>query len=61
MLNNETISKLNEMHMGTMASGFAAQLADPLRNSKAVWVLPVVQTLVNATPCLKRFMVLHRA
>ena len=28
MLNNETISKLNEMHMGTMASGFAAQLAD---------------------------------
>ena len=29
MLNNETISKLNEMHMGTMASGFAVQLADP--------------------------------
>lgn len=29
MLNNETIAKLNEMHMGTMATGFAAQLADP--------------------------------
>ncbi len=29
MLNNDTIAKLNEMHMGTMATGFAAQLADP--------------------------------
>lgn len=29
MLNNETIAKSNEMHMGTMASGFAIQLADP--------------------------------
>ena len=29
MLNHETISKLNEMHMGTMASGFSAQLTDP--------------------------------
>ncbi len=29
MLTNETISKLNEMHLSTMASGFAAQLTDP--------------------------------
>ena len=29
MLTNETISKLNEMHLGTMAAGFAAQLTDP--------------------------------
>ena len=29
MLTNETISKLNEMHLGTMAVGFAAQLTDP--------------------------------
>ncbi len=28
MLTNETISKLNEMHLGTMAAGFAAQLTD---------------------------------
>ena len=29
MLTNETISKLNEMHLGTMAAGFTAQLTDP--------------------------------
>ena len=29
MLTNETISKLNEMHLGTMASHFADQLTDP--------------------------------
>jgi hypothetical protein len=29
MLTNETISKLNEMHLGTMAAGFAVQLTDP--------------------------------
>ena len=29
MLTNETISKLNEMNLGTMAAGFAAQLTDP--------------------------------
>ena len=28
MLTNETISKLNEMHLGTMASHFADQLTD---------------------------------
>lgn len=28
MLTNETISKLNEMHLGTMAENFAAQLTD---------------------------------
>lgn len=28
MLTNETISKLNEMHLGTMAAGFTAQLTD---------------------------------
>lgn len=28
MLSNETISKLNEMHLGTMASHFADQLTD---------------------------------
>ena len=25
MLTNETISKLNEMHLGTMAAGFSTQ------------------------------------
>ena len=28
MLTNETVSKLYEMHMGTMASAFSAQLTD---------------------------------
>ena len=31
MLTNETISKLNEMHLGTMASHFAEQLNTPHR------------------------------
>lgn len=29
MLTNETVSKLYEMHMGTMAAAFSAQLTDP--------------------------------
>ena len=28
MLTNETVSKLYEMHMGTMAGAFSAQLTD---------------------------------
>ena len=54
MLTNETISKLNEMHLGTMAAGFAAQLTDPQFQSLS-FEERLIGARLSTPPCQSRY------